>query len=133
MKKRGEAERKISEILLKTGVRPHYKGYELLLRAMKLILEDPTILKSQVRRLYPEVGRLSGVSPAAVERAIRFSLAQAVESGGMKGINELYGYAICPSGVASSGEYLALITELILNDPDIVSPDGLPDKELRKK
>ena len=127
MKKRGEAERKISEILLKTGVRPHYKGYELLLRAMKLILEDPTI------RLYPEVGRLSGVSPAAVERAIRFSLAQAVESGGMKGINELYGYAICPSGVASSGEYLALITELILNDPDIVSPDGLPDKELRKK
>lgn len=116
MVKRDELEKKLSAVLLRTGIRPHYKGYRLLKDAIKLVMEDPSLISAQAKRSYPAIGEMYGDTAASVERAIRFSLTAAAEEDRLKELNSIYGFEVCDTETLSNGEYVALVAELLLND-----------------
>lgn len=49
-----------------------YKGYECLLYAVRLCMEDETALNSITKSLYPEIGRALRLTRQSVERNIRY-------------------------------------------------------------
>ena len=74
-----ELDKKISAVLLRTGIKPHYKGYRMLKDAIKLVMQDPSMIAAQSKKLYPTLGKMHGDKASAIERAIRFSLSMAAD------------------------------------------------------
>ena len=52
-----ELDKKISAVLLRTGIKPHYKGYRMLKDAIKLVMQDPSMIAAQSKKLYPTLGK----------------------------------------------------------------------------
>lgn len=111
-----ELDKKISAVLLRTGIKPHYKGYRMLKDAIKLVMHDPSMIAAQSKKLYPTLGKMHGDKASAIERAIRFSLSMAADEDKLRELNNLYGFEVCETENISNGEYLALVAELLLND-----------------
>ena len=61
----------IESFIKKLGIRSNLKGYSYLITAIKLSLEDPTMLNSLTRRLYPTIAKIYNVDDRCVERNIR--------------------------------------------------------------
>lgn len=60
---------------LKTlGISPGIRGYDYIMTAMKLVMEDRTYLSKITSRLYPRVAQEHGGTAARVERAIRHAV-----------------------------------------------------------
>ena len=63
----------IRHVLLNADIKPGFTGFETLVVALKLIVEDPSYIKGVGKRLYPEVAKLRGTSTKAVSSSIRYS------------------------------------------------------------
>ena len=64
-------EREAASLLRRLGFPGHYTGFPYLARAVALVLADPPLLYQLFKRLYPEVARAFGTSPACVEKDLR--------------------------------------------------------------
>lgn len=67
-------EEKITKLLLSLVVPPCLKGFRAIACAVRLILEDPSVLDQITKRLYPEVARELDTTASRVERAIRHAI-----------------------------------------------------------
>ena len=56
------------------GVPAHIKGYQYLRSAIKLSVEDPEMMSSVTKLLYPTVAKMHGTTASRVERAIRHAI-----------------------------------------------------------
>ena len=74
------------------------------------------LLRTGIKKLYPTLGKMHGDKASAIERAIRFSLSMAADEDRLRELNNLYGFEVCETENLSNGEYLALVAELLLND-----------------
>lgn len=63
--------RSISRILLSIGIQAHYKGYKYIKTAVQLSVEDPTLIRGGMMRLYTLVAEKYTVDAKSVEHAIR--------------------------------------------------------------
>lgn len=63
----------------KLGIRPHLKGYHLLIQAILLSLESPDLLRSLTKELYPKIADERGINVKSVERNIRKAIESAYE------------------------------------------------------
>lgn len=63
----------IRHVLFNADIRPGLSGFETLVVAMKLIIEDPSYTKCVSKRLYPEVAKIRGSTVKAVSSSIRHS------------------------------------------------------------
>ena len=61
----------ISIFLRNVGFRATYAGFPFLVCAISLVILEEDYLRCLTKRLYPDVARRFGVSPAAVEHDIR--------------------------------------------------------------
>ena len=55
----------------------HMKGYQFIKTAMNLIHQDPSIIYSITKELYPAVAEIHGTIGSRVERGIRHALGNA--------------------------------------------------------
>ncbi|MFR8874457.1 MAG: sporulation initiation factor Spo0A C-terminal domain-containing protein [Oscillospiraceae bacterium] len=69
--------RELRKLLYRFGIYKTQEGYEPLLVAVELILEDPERLSCLSRRLYPTVAVLCKSNPRTVERNMRYCVARA--------------------------------------------------------
>lgn len=69
-----KTDRTITSIIRKIGIPIHTKGYRYLRYAVAMAANDPTLLDSITKRLYPEVALANNTTAARVERAIRNSI-----------------------------------------------------------
>ena len=62
---------RIDEVLKSLGIRRTYKGYYYVADAVRLVMEDASLLLYISKSLYPEIARLHNTTINCVERDIR--------------------------------------------------------------
>ena len=86
------------------------RGY--LLRAADMLAVSPFLRGKLTTDVYPAVAREAGVSPAAVERAMRTAVEHVFLRGSMEKIALLFGMTIDPErGKPTNGEFLSMLAE----------------------
>lgn len=71
--------KKIVKCLLKYGVKPNFKGFMFLNKAVKLIVDNNIINPNMDKIIYPEVAKAFDETPSKVERNIRFAIESSKE------------------------------------------------------
>ncbi|MEW4372319.1 sporulation transcription factor Spo0A [Paenibacillus kandeliae] len=102
----------ITVIINEIGIPPHIKGYKFLREAIALIHQNPGILGSMTKILYPQIAEKYDTTPPRVERAIRHAIEVAWARGNMDSINNLFGYEVhATRNKPTNSEFIALIAE----------------------
>ena len=108
-------EEKITNIFITVGIPAHIKGYQFLREAIKLAIDDPDIINSITKKLYPEVAERFDTSPSKVERAIRHAIEVAWNRGKIENINSLFGVRVYSHNEKpTNGEFIALVADKML-------------------
>ena len=71
-----QLETEVVKFVRKLGIRPNLNGYHLLIKAILLAIESPSLLKALTKELYPQIAKDYGKNVKAVERNMR----KAIES-----------------------------------------------------
>jgi two-component system response regulator (stage 0 sporulation protein A) len=106
---------RITNIFISVGIPPHIKGYCYLREAVKLAVDEPEIINSITKRLYPSIAGRFDTSASKVERAIRHAIEVAWNRGKMENVNSLFGIKIYSNNdKPTNGEFIALIADKML-------------------
>ena len=106
---------KISKIFINVGIPPHIKGYSFLREGVKMAVEDPEIINSITKRLYPSIGEKYNTTPSKVERAIRHAIEVAWNRKRIDNINSILGVrAYIGAEKPTNGEFIALVADKML-------------------
>lgn len=102
-------EEKITKLLLSLGVSPCLKGFRAIACAVRLILEDPSVLDQITKRLYPEVARELDTTASRVERATRHAVDVMFDYQDHERIVDILGLEVnVRSGRYKNSEFLSL-------------------------
>ena len=108
-------EEKISEIFISIGIPPHIKGYGYLREGVKATVENPRIINSVTKQLYPSIADKFETTPSKVERAIRHAIEVAWNRGRIEAINAIFGSRIyLGSEKPTNSEFIALVADKII-------------------
>ena len=108
-------EEKITNIFITVGIPAHIKGYQFLREAIKLAIDNPDIINSITKKLYPEVAERFDTSPSKVERAIRHAIELTWSRGKIENINSLFGVRVYNHNEKpTNGEFIALVADKML-------------------
>ena len=102
----------VSEIMHELGVPAHIKGYQYLRCAIVLAVEDPKMMSSVTKTLYPTIAARFETTASRVERAIRHAIEVAWDRGDVDVLNAYFGYTIQISrGKPTNSEFIAMIAD----------------------
>lgn len=114
-KRNNVLEEKITNIFITVGIPAHIKGYQFLREAIKLAIENPEIINSITKKLYPSIAQKFETSASKVERAIRHAIEVAWNRGKIENINNLFGIKVYSSNEKpTNGEFIALVADKML-------------------
>ena len=102
----------VTEVIHQLGVPAHVKGYHYLRCAILASIENPELLDSVTKLLYPTVAQKFGTTSSRVERAIRHAIEIAWDRGDLDVLNAFFGYTVntC-KGKPTNSEFIALVTD----------------------
>lgn len=104
----------VTEIIHQLGVPAHVKGYHFLRSAILVSLENPELLESVTKKLYPTVAKKFTTTQSRVERAIRHAIEIAWDRGNIDTLQDFFGYTInTQKGKPTNSEFIALIVDKI--------------------
>ena len=104
----------ITEILHQIGVPAHIKGYQYVREAIRLTVENPEMLNSVTKILYPTVAKSFKSTSSRVERAIRHAIEVAWDRGDVDVLNSYFGFTIqSQRGKPTNSEFVAMISDKI--------------------
>lgn len=110
-----EIEEKITNIFITVGIPAHIKGYQFLREAIKLSMENPDIINSITKKLYPSIAEKFDTSASKVERAIRHAIEVAWNRGKIENINSVFGLTVYSNNEKpTNGEFIALVADKML-------------------
>lgn len=108
-------EEKITNIFITVGIPAHIKGYQFLREAIKMAIENPEIINSITKKLYPSIADRFSTSSSKVERAIRHAIEVAWNRGKIENINSVFGLKVYSSNEKpTNGEFIALVADKML-------------------
>lgn len=106
---------RISNIFVSVGIPAHIKGYQFLREGIKLAVDNPAIINSITKNLYPSIARHFNTTPSKVERAIRHAIEVAWNRGKIENINNIFGVKVYSSSEKpTNGEFIALLADKML-------------------
>ena len=102
----------VTEILHQIGVPAHIKGYQYLRDSIIMATENPDIINSITKQLYPSVAKRYETTSSRVERAIRHAIEVAWDRGDVDILNYYFGYTIHNTrGKPTNSEFVAMISD----------------------
>lgn len=108
-------EEKITNIFITVGIPAHIKGYQFLREAIKMAIDNPDIINSITKKLYPSIAEKFDTSASKVERAIRHAIEVAWNRGKIENINSLFGIKVYSNNEKpTNGEFIALVADKML-------------------
>ena len=111
-----DIDEKITNIFITVGIPAHIKGYQFLREAIKLSMENPDIINSITKKLYPSIAEKFD-SASKVERAIRHAIEVAWNRGKIENINNVFGLTVYSNNEKpTNGEFIALVADKMLLD-----------------
>ncbi|MBR1931357.1 MAG: sporulation initiation factor Spo0A C-terminal domain-containing protein [Lachnospiraceae bacterium] len=109
-----DLEQDVTNMIHEIGVPAHIKGYQYLREAIMMSVEDPIMISSITKILYPTIAKRFQTTPSRVERAIRHAIEVAWSRGRMETLDSLFGYTIdTGKGKPTNSEFIALIADKI--------------------
>lgn len=109
-----DLEQDVTNMIHEIGVPAHIKGYQYLREAIMMSVEDPGMISSITKILYPTIAKRFQTTPSRVERAIRHAIEVAWSRGRMETLDALFGYTIdTGKGKPTNSEFIALIADKI--------------------
>ena len=109
-----DLEQDVTNMIHEIGVPAHIKGYQYLREAIMMSVEDPGMISSITKILYPTIAKRFQTTPSRVERAIRHAIEVAWSRGRMETLDALFGYTIdTGKGNPTNSEFIALIADRI--------------------
>lgn len=113
--KNKQLEERISNIFITVGIPAHIKGYQFLREAIKMAIDNPEIINSITKKLYPSIAERFDTSSGKVERAIRHAIEVAWNRGKIENINNLFGIRVYTNNEKpTNGEFIALVADKML-------------------
>ena len=107
-------ERDVTDMIHEIGVPAHIKGYQYLREAIMMSVEEPDMLGSITKVLYPTIAKNNQTTSSRVERAIRHAIEVAWNRGRMETLDAMFGYTInTGKGKPTNSEFIALIADKI--------------------
>ena len=109
-----DLEQYVTDMIHKIGVPAHIKGYQYLREAIMMAVDDPGMISSITKILYPTIAKRFQTTSSRVERAIRHAIEVAWSRGRMETLDALFGYTIdTGKGKPTNSEFIALIADRI--------------------
>lgn len=106
---------KITNIFITVGIPAHIKGYYFLREAVKMAVNNPGVINSITKILYPSIAKQFETSASKVERAIRHAIEVAWNRGKIDKINNIFGIDIYVNNEKpTNGEFIALVADKML-------------------
>lgn len=110
-----QLEEKITNIFITVGIPAHIKGYQFLREAIKMAIDNPEIINSITKKLYPSIAERFETTASKVERAIRHAIEVAWNRGKIENINALFGIRVYSNNEKpTNGEFIALVADKML-------------------
>ena len=108
-------EEKITNIFITVGIPAHIKGYQFLREAILMAIDNPEIINSITKQLYPTIANKFETTSSKVERAIRHAIEVAWNRGKIENINNVFGIKVYSSQEKpTNGEFIALVADKML-------------------
>ena len=102
----------VTDIIHQIGVPAHIKGYHYLREAIMMAVNDPEIINSVTKQLYPSVAKRFSTTSSRVERAIRHAIEVAWDRGDVDVLTSYFGYTIHNTkGKPTNSEFIAMISD----------------------
>ena len=109
-----DLEQDVTDMIHENGFPAHIKGYQYLREAIMMSVEDPSMLSSITKVLYPTIAKKFQTTSSRVERAIRHAIEVAWSRGRMETLDALFGYTVnTGKGKPTNSEFIALIADRI--------------------
>jgi len=107
-----DIEAEITRIMNGIGIPANVKGYTYIRKAIALAVEDPRLLSSMTKELYPSIAEIYNTTGSRVERAIRHAIAIAWVRGQLENMYDMFGYsATRDNAKPSNGEFIAMVAD----------------------
>lgn len=108
-------EEKITNIFITVGIPAHIKGYQYLREAIKMSIENPEVINSITKKLYPSIAQRFETSASKVERAIRHAIEVAWNRGKIENINSVFQIKVYDTNEKpTNGEFIALVADKMI-------------------
>ena len=102
----------VTEIIHQIGIPAHIKGYHYLREAIIMSVNDPDMINSVTKVLYPAVAKRFDTTSSRVERAIRHAIEVAWDRGDVDTLNSYFGYTVHNTkGKPTNSEFIAMISD----------------------
>lgn len=109
-----ELEIQVTEAIQYLGVPAHIKGYQYMRTSIMMLIEDPTLIHSITKILYPTIAKQYQTTPSRVERAIRHAVEVSFARKGYEAEQEIFRNTIDPNkGKPTNSEFLAIVADKI--------------------
>lgn len=106
--------KQVGLFLTRVGMFPNLKGFAYLLSAVKEVLNDPFIIHSITKRLYPKVAEKFNTTPVSVERNIRNAIEIACNKGKLYLVaNAYYNANFTKYEKPTNGEFIAFLVSTV--------------------
>ncbi|MDR3309828.1 MAG: sporulation transcription factor Spo0A [Oscillospiraceae bacterium] len=102
----------VTDVIHEIGIPAHIKGYQYVREAITLSVNDPNIINTVTKVLYPTVARKYATTPSRVERAIRHAIEVAWDRGDLETLQKYFGYTVSNiKGKPTNSEFIAMIAD----------------------
>lgn len=103
----------VSTFLIKIGMFPNLKGFSYLISAVKEVVENPLIIHSITKALYPKVAEKYNTTVVSVERNIRNAIEIACNKGKFYTVaNAYYNGNFTKYEKPTNGEFIAFLSSV---------------------
>lgn len=104
---------KITDLLVRVGIRANLKGFQYIKTGVKRCLNDRDELDGITKRLYPEIAKKHGTTTDKVEHAIRHAIEGAWLKGSTREQKEVFGYDAGEGRRPTNAEFITLVTDYV--------------------
>ena len=109
---RWSPDERVANLFLSIGIPAHVKGYQYLREAVRMVMEDHSVINRITKELYPGIARRYGTSSSKVERAMRHAIEVAWNRGRLENTNQMLGVKLFSErDKPTNGEFIALIAD----------------------
>ena len=103
---------RVANLFLSIGIPAHVKGYQYLREAVRMVMEDHSVINRITKELYPGIAQRYGTSSSKVERAMRHAIEVAWNRGRLENTNQMLGVKLFSErDKPTNGEFIALIAD----------------------
>ena len=103
---------RVANLFLSIGIPAHVKGYQYLREAVRMVMDDHSVINRITKELYPGIARRYGTSSSKVERAMRHAIEVAWNRGRLESTNQMLGVKLFSErDKPTNGEFIALIAD----------------------